>query len=62
MRWRSWLRVNKKESEMDFQQLAKIIEETQNTLIAQATKSVNVCLTLTNWLIGYRIQEYELNG
>lgn len=47
---------------MDFNQLVKIIENTHNILFARAIKSVNVCLTLKNWLIGYRITEYEQNG
>ena len=47
---------------MDFGQLTKAIEQTHSALVVQATKSVNICLTLKNWLIGYRIQEYELNG
>lgn len=47
---------------MDFNQLTAIIKQTQDVLLSQATKSVNICLTLKNWIIGYRIQEYELKG
>ncbi len=47
---------------MDFHQLTKVIESTHNALFAQASKSVNMCLTFKNWLIGYRITEYEQNG
>jgi predicted nuclease of restriction endonuclease-like (RecB) superfamily len=47
---------------MDFNQLVKVIESTHNVLFERAIKSVNVCLTLKNWLIGYRITEYEQNG
>lgn len=47
---------------MDFDQLIKVIENTHTVLFTQATKSVNVCLSLKNWLIGFRITEYEQNG
>lgn len=47
---------------MDFIQLTKVIETTHNSLLMQAAKSINLCLTLKNWLIGWRITEYEQNG
>lgn len=47
---------------MNFQQLTAVIKNTHDVLFAQASKSVNICLTLKNLLIGYRIQEYEQNG
>ncbi len=47
---------------MDFSQLTNAIKNTHDVLFVQASKSVNICLTLRNWLIGCRIQEYELNG
>lgn len=47
---------------MKFDQLTDLIYTTNYTLVQQAGKSVNRLLTLRNWLIGYRIQEYELSG
>ena len=47
---------------MKFDQLTDLIYSTNYTLVQQAGKSVNRLLTLRNWLIGYRIQEYELSG
>lgn len=47
---------------MKFDQLTDLIYTTNHTLVQQAGKSVNRLLTLRNWLIGYRIQEYELSG
>ncbi len=38
------------------------IQAVDGALVSQATKAVNLCLTLRNWLIGYYIAEYELNG
>lgn len=38
------------------------IGETQNFFKNQAQRQVNVALTLRNWLIGFYISEYELNG
>lgn len=47
---------------MNFDNLTEIISKTHHSLLTQATKSVNACHTLRNWLIGYQIQEYEQNG
>ena len=38
------------------------IGETQSFFKNQAQRQVNVALTLRNWLIGFYISEYELNG
>ena len=38
------------------------IQQTHAELTAQANKSVNVSLTLRNWLIGHHIAVYELQG
>ncbi|PZU91369.1 MAG: hypothetical protein DI529_00835 [Chryseobacterium sp.] len=38
------------------------IGETQVFFKNQAQRQVNVALTLRNWLIGFYISEYELNG
>lgn len=47
---------------MDFQKLAEIIKVTHDALLIQANKSVNLFLTLRNWLIGYRIHQYDQKG
>jgi len=46
----------------DFQQLVGTIQKINDDLTAQASRAVNVSLTLRNWLIGGFIAEYELNG
>ena len=38
------------------------IGETQNFFKNQTQRQVNVALTLRNWLVGFYISEYELNG
>ena len=42
--------------------LAEAIHQIDGELSAQASRAVNVSLTLRNWLIGCYIAEYELNG
>jgi hypothetical protein len=45
--------------------LARLVQQIQQThqeLSAQASKAVNVSLTLRNWLIGLYITEYEQQG
>lgn len=42
--------------------LISIIGETQSFFKNQAQRQVNLALTLRNWLIGFYISEYELNG
>ena len=46
----------------DFELLATTIQGVHQELTRQASKAVNVSLTLRNWLIGYYIAEYELRG
>lgn len=46
----------------DLQELVSLIGETQQYFKLQASKQVDTALTLRNWLIGYYIAEYELNG
>lgn len=48
--------------DQDFNQLVKSIISIHEELASQASKAVNISLTLRNWLIGCYIQEYELNG
>ena len=46
----------------NFSSLVDNIYQTHEYLSVQAVKSVNVCLTLRNFLFGYHIVEYEQNG
>ncbi len=43
-------------------ELVSIIGETQHYFKLQASRQVDTTLTLRNWLFGYYIAEYELNG
>lgn len=43
-------------------ELVLLISETQNYFKQQAQRQVNTALTLRNWLFGFYIEEYELNG
>lgn len=45
-----------------FTQLIQSIQNAHQQLSQQASRAVNISLTLRNWLIGYYIAEYELNG
>lgn len=47
---------------MDFTRLVDAIQHVHQELAAQASRAVNVSLTVRNWLIGYYIAEYELRG
>ena len=47
---------------MNFNQLADTIKITTSELQKNAAKSVNIHLTIRNWLIGYYIAEFELKG
>lgn len=49
-------------NEATFTQLLENIYTAHRELAAQAGRAVNISLTLRNWLIGYYIEEYELNG
>ena len=53
---------NNAAGQLDFNQLVVAIRYADTELSAQASRAVNVSLTLRNWLIGYYIAEYELNG
>ncbi|MFD2162011.1 PDDEXK nuclease domain-containing protein [Paradesertivirga mongoliensis] len=43
-------------------ELVSLIAETQKYFQQQAQRQVNTALTLRNWLFGFYIAEYELNG
>jgi hypothetical protein len=47
---------------LTFGRLIETIDSVHRNLAAQATKAINVGLTLRNWLIGMQIAEYELRG
>lgn len=47
---------------MNFDGLLAAIRQTDTVFATQATKAVNVSLTLRNWCIGYHITEYEQKG
>jgi hypothetical protein len=44
---------------LTFPELACSIEQVHAEFSAQASRAVNVSLTLRNWMIGYYIEEYE---
>ncbi len=50
------------DSNHDFASLVSSIESIHHHIQAQTAKSVNVGLTVRNWLIGCYISEYELKG
>ena len=47
---------------LTFESLVRSISGVDQELAAQASRAVNVGLTLRNWLIGCYISEYELHG
>lgn len=51
-----------KNTPTDFGQLISQIQQADQQLTSLASKAVNVSLTLRNWLIGYYIAEYQLQG
>lgn len=46
----------------NFAGLVTSIAQTHALFAAQASKAINISLTLRNWLIGHHIAEYELRG
>ena len=47
---------------LDFNGLVSAIQQTHEALSNQATKAINRCLTVRNWMIGCYIVNYELQG
>ncbi len=47
---------------MDFKNLQEQILFTHNELYLNAVKSINIHLSIRNWLIGYYIVEFEQEG
>lgn len=54
------MELNKQQS--GFEQLINSIYQTHYQFQDNAQKSVNINLTLRNWLVGYYIVEYEQKG
>ena len=50
------------EKNLTFNTLISSIQQVHGEMAAQASKAVNISLTLRNWVIGYYILEYEQNG
>ena len=47
---------------MRYTELVGHIEQVHDAWYIEATKAINVALTLRNWMIGYYILEYEQDG
>jgi len=50
------------ENQLDFSLLVDVIQQVNREFTSQASRAVNISLTLRNWCIGAYIHEYELNG
>jgi predicted nuclease of restriction endonuclease-like (RecB) superfamily len=48
--------------ELTFDTLVQLIQQAHDHLASQASKAVNISLTLRNWIIGCYIREYEQKG
>lgn len=48
--------------EFDFGRLVHVIQRVHDELAAQASRAVNVSLSLRNWMIGMHVEEYERKG
>jgi hypothetical protein len=51
-----------KENILTFSNLIQSIQQINTELTNQASRAINVSLTLRNWCIGAYISEYELSG
>ena len=49
-------------SGLTFDNLVSSIRQVDEHMAVQASRAVNVSLTLRNWLIGLHIEEYERRG
>ncbi|MBP7433447.1 hypothetical protein KA996_07885 [bacterium] len=54
--------VGKIQNLSEISDLILLLTETQNFFQKQVQKQVNTALTLRNWLFGFYINEYEMNG
>lgn len=48
--------------QLNFDSLVVAIQNTHDPFITQTVITINMCLTIRNWLIGYYVDEYELQG
>jgi hypothetical protein len=54
--------LGKVKTKMNFEKLVSRIQQTDDFLQQRAVRAVNTNLTLTNWLTGFYIVEFEQNG
>jgi hypothetical protein len=54
--------IPQKKKYLTFAELVSSIRQAHDLFSAQASKAVNIGLTLRNWFIGMYITEYELHG
>jgi hypothetical protein len=47
---------------MNLTELANVLKDINTQTTGYASKTINLSLTIRNWVYGYYIQEYELNG
>jgi len=47
---------------MDFNELTISIENVHNLFTLKSKNSINIFITIKNWILGFYIQEYELQG
>jgi hypothetical protein len=47
---------------LNFNALVSLVEQTHQHFQRNAVKAVNISLTARNWLIGFYIVKFELNG
>lgn len=47
---------------MNLAELANVLKDINSQTVNYAAKSINLAVTLRNWVFGYYIKEYELNG
>ncbi len=55
-------KTNTSHHNLSFDKLINAIRNINDELSIQASRAVNVSLTLRNWIIGFYIVEYELRG
>jgi predicted nuclease of restriction endonuclease-like (RecB) superfamily len=49
-------------ADLTFEGLVQVIRRAHQTLTREASRAVNISLTVRNWLIGYYVVEYEQHG
>lgn len=47
---------------MNLTELADVLKDVNSQTVNYAAKSINLAVTVRNWVFGYYIKEYELNG